>query len=286
MRIRILIALAFLLTSCGSINFRIGNHNLSNSNSKIILNQSELNVKTYTTNHQVFANLDPMDFGLNHGNYMHCRIHGFHDLTWFDPLYSPYFCRPTQWNNNWMWHHNQNTWNNWMWRPYLGNAHYGNWNGWNTWSPYGPLYGYNGRNIYNGRYPQQTPRIRPIGRRNQPQTPRIRPTRTRPTQIDQPSRPVRTEPRTRPTRLDPPSKPVRTEPRTRPTKLDPPSRPVRTGPRTRPTRMDPPSRPVRTEPITRPTRLNPPARPVRTRTVPNAPSRTSGNTTSPSRRRQ
>jgi len=70
MRIRILIALAFLLTSCGSINFRIGNHNLSNSNSKIILNQSELNVKTYTTNHQVFANLDPMDFGLNHGNYI------------------------------------------------------------------------------------------------------------------------------------------------------------------------------------------------------------------------
>ena len=125
-----------ILTGCGSVRFSF--------NSQPIATGQQINqpvVKTYTTTHQTFANLDPWDLGLSFGgNWVHCRTHGFHDLNdWTDFSFSPYFCRPThgflsgsQWNSNWG---GMNRWNPRF--NYLGNTPY-------RWSPFGyDRWGYN-----------------------------------------------------------------------------------------------------------------------------------------------
>ena len=87
---------AMLMFSCKSLEFRITTlNNTRPINSQEV--QSQINLKTYSTTHQTFANLDPWDLGLSFGgNWVHCRLHGFHDLNdWSDFRFSPYFCRPS-----------------------------------------------------------------------------------------------------------------------------------------------------------------------------------------------
>ena len=265
------------ITSCG-ITFKLGNAEYASS-------KSQSNIKTYTTAHQTFANLDPWDLGLSFGgNWIHCRAHGFHDLNdWTDFSYSPYWCRPShgflsgsQWNSNWG---GMNNWNprfnyqgnmlnrwspfgydRWGYNNWMGNVYYGNYNWYRGMNYYpGQNNWYRGRNIYRGR------RATNENGRWESTTPVRR---------------VNTSPRTRTN-----TRPTRTTPNTRPTRTTPNTRPIRTTPNTRPIRTTP----IRIEPVRRPnnqpTRINPPRAP-RTRSIPPAPSRTSGNTTVPTRRKQ
>lgn len=146
----VLVACMLIITSCG-VTFKLGSHDINQNN----------NVKTYSTVFQTFKNLNPEDLGLHStGNWVHCRIHGFHDLNnWTDFSYSPYSCRPSQeftqaaqwnsnwggpnhWNNNLMWNNRFNQWgyspnrwspfryDRWGYNNWLGNVYrgYNNWN--------------------------------------------------------------------------------------------------------------------------------------------------------------
>ena len=254
-----------ILSACGSVRFSF--------NSQPIATGQQVNrpvVKTYTTTHQTFANLDPWDLGLSFGgNWVHCRTHGFHDLNdWTDFSFSPYFCRPShgflsgsQWNSNWG---GMNIWNprfNYLgntphrWSPFgydrwgyggynnwMGNVYYGNYNwyrgvnyfpGQNNW--------YRGRNVYrgrratnrSGRWESTTPvrRVNTSTRTRTNTRPNTRPTRT----IQNDVRPIRT-----PRRNSDVISPIRTSPNNTPTRIQP----TRTN--VRPTRTT--TRPVRTQP--------------------------------------
>ena len=275
------ILIAFILVGCGSLEFRITTlNNTRPINSQEV--QSQINLKTYSTTHQVFSNLDPWDLGLSFGgNWVHCRLHGFHDLNdWSDFRFSPYFCRPShgflsgsQWNSNWggmnrwnymgrpnYWSGSPHRWSpfgydRWGYNNWMGNVYYGNYNwyrgvnyfpGQNNW--------YRGRNVYNGR------RATNRSGRWESTTP-VRRVNTTP----------RTRTNTRPTRTTPNTRPIRSNP----TRIEPPRRPNNP-----PTRIEPVRRPNNP-----PARINPP-RNTRTRSIQPTPSRTSGSTTVPVRRRQ
>lgn len=254
-----------ILSACGSVRFSF--------NSQNIATDQQINrpvVKTYATTHQTFTNLNPWDLGLSFGgNWVHCRLHGFHDLNdWTDFSFSPYFCRPShgflsgsQWNSNWG---GMNIWNprfNYLgntphrWSPFgydrwgyggynnwMGNVYYGNYNwyrgvnyfpGQNNW--------YRGRNVYRGRRAtnrsgrwESTIPVRRVNTPTRTRTntrPNTRPTRT----IQNDVRPIRT-----PRRNSDVISPIRTSPNNTPTRIQP----TRTN--VRPTRTT--TRPVRTQP--------------------------------------
>ena len=218
--------LALLMSSCASLDFRIATLNYAAQRQSLNVS-SPIEVKTFTSNFDTFKNLDPQDLGLSFGgNWVHCRIHGFHDLNnWTDFTYNPYWCRPSDgfmraslynWNwggyNHWNPRFNYlgsmpNRWSpfgydRWGYNNWMGNVYYGNgWNnyyGWNnTYVPYNW-----GRSNINGRRGNVSPRIRstrtntptrvirttPIRTRTIPNN--VRPTRTSTIQND--IRPVRT----------------------------------------------------------------------------------------------
>jgi len=249
-RLLVVLLTLCLISSCGSVRFSF--------NSQPIATGQQVNrpvVKTYTTTHQTFANLDPWDLGLSFsGNWIHCRIHGFHDLNdWTDFSFSPYFCRPShgflsgsQWNSNWG---GMNNWNprfnylgntphrwspfgydRWGYNNWMGNVYYGNYNwyrgvnyfpGQNNWYRSGNVY--RGRRATNrsGRWESTTP----VRRVNTPTRTR---TNTRPTRtIQNDVRPIRT-----PRRNSDVISPIRTSPNNTPTRIQPPRR-VNTPTRTR-----------------------------------------------------
>ena len=272
-KLLVLIVSLTILSGCGSIGFRF------NSMNTVTAQQP---VKTYTTTHQTFANLNPWDLGLSFGgNWIHCRTHGFHDLNdWTDFNYSPYWCRPShgflsgsQWNSNWGGMNNWNPrfnylgnmpnrwspfgygrwgYNNWMGNVYYGNRPY-NWYRGVNYHP-GQNNWYRGRNVYRGR--RATNRsgrwesTTPVRRVNAPSRTRTRtnvtPNSTRPTRTTIPTRT-----NVRPTRTN-----IPTRTNVRPTRTN--TRPTRTNTRTntRPTRTN--VRPTRTSTRTntRPTRTN------------------------------
>ena len=258
--------LALLMSSCASLDFRIGTLNYAAQRQALNVS-NPIEVKTFTSNFDTFKNLDPQDLGLSFGgNWIHCRTHGFHDLNnWTDFTYNPYWCRPSDGFMraslyNWNWG-GYNYWNprfnylgytphrwspfgydRWGYNNWMGNVYYGNrWNNYYGWNNNYIPYHLRRSNI-NGRRGNVSPRTR--------STRVIRTTPTRTRTIPNNVRPTRT---IRPTRTTPNTvRPVRT--RITPNTV----RPTRTTPNT--------VRPVRTQPV----RINSPRI--------NAPSRTSGNT--------
>ena len=141
--------LALLMSSCASLDFRIATLNYAAQRQSLNVS-SPIEVKTFTSNFDTFKNLDPQDLGLSFGgNWVHCRIHGFHDLNnWTDFTYNPYWCRPSDgfmraslynWNwggynywNNQIWGYTPYRWSlfgydRWGYNNWMGNVYYG-WN--------------------------------------------------------------------------------------------------------------------------------------------------------------
>ena len=116
-------ALSLLMSSCASLDFRIGTLNYAAQRQSLNVS-SPIEVKTFTSNFDTFKNLDPQDLGLSFGgNWIHCRTHGFHDLNdWSDFTYNPHWCRPSDGFMraslyNWNWG-GYNYWNNQIWGIY------------------------------------------------------------------------------------------------------------------------------------------------------------------------
>jgi len=247
-------ALALLMSSCASLDFRIATLNYAAQRQSLNVS-SPIEVKTFTSNFDTFKNLDPQDLGLSFGgNWVHCRIHGFHDLNdWSDFTYSPYWCRPSDGFMrasmfNWNWG-GYNYWNNQMWNPRFSYNYWGytpyRWSpfGYNNWMGnvyYGQNNWYMGRNIYRGR------RATNSSGRWETNTSTRRVNRTTPTRTRTNVTPRSTRNNATPTRVQPI--------RTRTIQND--VRPIRT--------------PRRNSDVNLPTR-----------TVPIAPSRTSGSTVTP-----
>jgi len=223
--------LALLMSSCASLDFRIATLNYAAQRQSLNVS-SPIEVKTFTSNFDIFKNLDPQDLGLSFGgNWVHCRIHGFHDLNdWSDFTYSPYWCRPSDGfvrasMFNWSWG-GYSYWNNQTWNPRFGYNYWGytphRWSpfgydrwGYNNWMGnvyYGNYNWYRGRNVYRGRRATNSSgrweSTTPVRRVN-----RTTPTRTRtnvtPRSIRNNSTPIRVQPtRTRSIQND--IRPVRT----------------------------------------------------------------------------
>ena len=238
-------ALALLMSSCASLDFRIATLNYAAQRQSLNVS-SPIEVKTFTSNFDTFKNLDPQDLGLSFGgNWVHCRIHGFHDLNnWTDFTYNPYWCRPSNgfmraslynWNwggynywNNQIWGYTPYRWSpfgydRWGYNNWMGNVYYGN--GWNNY--YVP-YRWRRSNI-NGRRGNVSPRSRSTRViRTRPTRTRTLPNNVRPTRTPVPNnvRTIRT-----PIRRSDVKPPIRTN--TRPVNNTPNNiRPVRTNTRT------------------------------------------------------
>ena len=192
--------LALLMSGCASLDFRIATLNYAAQRQSLNVS-SPIEAKTFTSNFDTFKNLDPQDLGLSFGgNWVHCRIHGFHDLNnWTDFTYNPYWCRPSDGFMraslyNWKWG-GYNYWNNQIWgyTPYrwspfgydrwgynnwMGNVYYGN-----RWNNYYIPYQWRRSNI-NGRRGNVSPRtrstrvIRTTPTRTRTRQNNVRPTRT------------------------------------------------------------------------------------------------------------
>jgi len=208
--------LALLMSSCASLDFRIATLNYAAQRQSLNVS-SPIEVKTFTSNFDTFKNLDPQDLGLSFGgNWVHCRIHGFHDLNdWSDFTYSPYWCRPSDGfvrasMFNWSWG-GYSYWNNQTWNPRFGYNYWGytpyRWSpfgydrwGYNNWMGnvyYGNYNWYRDRNVYRGRRATNSSgrweTTSPVRRVN-----RTTPTRTRtnvtPRSIRNNSTPIRVQP--------------------------------------------------------------------------------------------
>ena len=237
--------LALLMSSCASLDFRIATLNYAAQRQSLNVS-SPIEAQTFTSDFDTFKNLDPQDLGLSFGgNWVHCRIHGFHDLNnWTDFTYNPYWCRPSDgfmraslynWNwggynywNNQIWGYTPYRWSpfgydRWGYNNWMGNVYYGN--GWNNY--YVP-YRWRRSNI-NGRRGNVSPRTRSTRViRTRPTRTRTIPNNVRPTRTPIPNnvRTIRT-----PIRRSDVKPPIRTN--TRPVNNTPNNiRPVRTNTRT------------------------------------------------------
>ena len=237
--------LALLMSSCASLDFRIATLNYATQRQSLNVS-SPIEAQTFTSDFDTFKNLDPQDLGLSFGgNWVHCRIHGFHDLNnWTDFTYNPYWCRPSDgfmraslynWNwggynywNNQIWGYTPYRWSpfgydRWGYNNWMGNVYYGN--GWNNY--YVP-YRWRRSNI-NGRRGNVSPRSRSTRViRTRPTRTRTLPNNVRPTRTPIPNnvRTIRT-----PIRRSDVKPPIRTN--TRPVNNTPNNiRPVRTNTRT------------------------------------------------------
>ena len=178
-------ALALLMSSCASLDFRIATLNYAAQRQSLNVS-SPIEVKTFTSNFDTFKNLDPQDLGLSFGgNWIHCRTHGFHDLNnWSDFTYNPYWCRPSDGFMraslyNWNWG-GYNYWNNQIWgyNNWMGNVYYGNgWNNYYGWNNTYVPYNWRRSNI-NGRRGNVSPRVRSTRTNTPTGVIRTRPTRT------------------------------------------------------------------------------------------------------------
>jgi hypothetical protein len=106
LNILILTLTFLLLSSCGA-EFRLVSYAQSNQVSASSVSTSfgpsltvspgnSIKFSVYSNPRLMFGQLDPWDFGLWNGMWTHCRAHGFHDLSMWDPTYSPLFCRPSR----------------------------------------------------------------------------------------------------------------------------------------------------------------------------------------------
>lgn len=192
--------LALLMSGCASLDFRIATLNYAAQRQSLNVS-SPIEAKTFTSNFDTFENLDPQDLGLSFGgNWVHCRIHGFHDLNnWTDFTYNPYWCRPSDgfmrvslynWNwggynywNNQIWGYTPYRWSpfgydRWGYNNWMGNVYYGN-----RWNNYYIPYQWRRSNI-NGRRGNVSPRtrstrvIRTTPTRTRTRQNNVRPTRT------------------------------------------------------------------------------------------------------------
>lgn len=192
--------LALLMSSCASLDFRIATLNYAAQRQSLNVS-SPIEAKKFTSNFDTFKNLDPQDLGLSFGgNWVHCRIHGFHDLNnWTDFTYNPYWCRPSDgfmraslynWNwggynywNNQIWGYTPYRWSpfgydRWGYNNWMGNVYYGN-----RWNNYYIPYQWRRSNI-NGRRGNVSPRtrstrvIRTTPTRTRTRQDNVRPTRT------------------------------------------------------------------------------------------------------------
>ena len=178
-------ALALLMSSCASLDFRIATLNYAAQRQSLNVS-SPIEVKTFTSNFDTFKNLDPQDLGLSFGgNWIHCRTHGFHDLyNWSDFTYNPYWCRPSDGFMraslyNWNWG-GYNYWNNQIWgyNNWMGNVYYGNgWNNYYGWNNTYVPYNWRRSNI-NSRRGNVSPRVRSTRTNTPTGVIRTRPTRT------------------------------------------------------------------------------------------------------------
>ena len=190
--------LALLMSSCASLDFRIATLNYATQRQSLNVS-SPIEAQTFTSDFDTFKNLDPQDLGLSFGgNWVHCRIHGFHDLNnWTDFTYNPYWCRPSNgfmraslynWNwggynywNNQIWGYTPYRWSpfgydRWGYNNWMGNVYYGNgWNNYYGWNNNYIPYRWRRSNI-NSRRGNVSPRTRPTRTRTIPNN--VRPTRT------------------------------------------------------------------------------------------------------------
>ena len=174
--------LALLMSSCASLDFRIATLNYATQRQSLNVS-SPIEAQTFTSDFDTFKNLDPQDLGLSFGgNWVHCRIHGFHDLNnWTDFTYNPYWCRPSNgfmraslynWNwggynywNNQIWGYTPYRWSpfgydRWGYNNWMGNVYYGNgWNNYYGWNNNYIPYRWRRSNI-NGRRGNVAPRTR------------------------------------------------------------------------------------------------------------------------------
>ena len=240
--------LALLMSSCASLDFRIATLNYAAQRQSLNVS-SPIEAQTFTSDFDTFKNLDPQDLGLSFGgNWVHCRIHGFHDLNnWTDFTYNPYWCRPSDgfmraslynWNwggynywNNQIWGYTPYRWSpfgydRWGYNNWMGNVYYGN--GWNNYLDGFLPYRWRRSNI-NGRRGNVAPRTRSTRViRTTPTRTRTIPNNVRPTRTPIPNnvRTIRT-----PIRRSDVKPPIRTN--TRPVNNTPNNiRPVRTNTRT------------------------------------------------------
>ena len=243
--------LALLMSSCASLDFRIATLNYAAQRQSLNVS-SPIEAQTFTSDFDTFKNLDPQDLGLSFGgNWVHCRIHGFHDLNnWTDFTYNPYWCRPSDgfmraslynWNwggynywNNQIWGYTPYRWSpfgydRWGYNNWMGNVYYGNgWNNYYGWNNNYIPYRWRRSNI-NGRRGNVSPRTRSTRViRTRPTRTRTIPNNVRPTRTPIPNnvRTIRT-----PIRRSDVKPPIRTN--TRPVNNTPNNiRPVRTNTRT------------------------------------------------------
>lgn len=152
----LILTLAFLLLSSCGAEFRLVSYAQSNQVSATSFGPSltvspgnSINFNVYSNPRIALRNLSPWDFGLWDGMWTHCRNHGFHDLSAWDPTYSPLFCRPSHdfmWaiRGNYRWQSSWTRWSPHRWSPFgYDRWGYSNYYGWNNWN----YYGWNG--IYN-----------------------------------------------------------------------------------------------------------------------------------------
>lgn len=162
LNILILTLAILLLSSCGA-EFRLVSYAQSNQVSAssvstsfgpslVVANNpnSTINFSVYSNPRLALRHLSPWDFGLHDGMWTHCRTHGFHDLSTWDPMYSPIFCRPSHdfmWaiRGNFRWESSWTRWSPHRWSPFgYDRWGYSSYYGWNNWN-----YGWGWNGIYN-----------------------------------------------------------------------------------------------------------------------------------------
>ncbi len=178
LNILILTLTFLLLSSCGA-EFRLVSYAQSNQVSASSVSTSfgpsltvspgnSIDFSVYSNPRIALRNLSPWDFGLHDGMWTHCRTHGFHDLSMWDPTYSPMFCRPSHdfmWaiRGNFRWESSWTRWSPHRWSPFgydrWGYSSYYGWNNWNYgWNGiYSPYQGwpYWNNNVYASPYWRQ-----------------------------------------------------------------------------------------------------------------------------------
>ena len=178
LNILILTLTFLLLSSCGA-EFRLVSYAQSNQVSASSVSTSfgpsltvspgnSIDFSVYSNPRIALRNLSPWDFGLHDGMWTHCRTHGFHDLSMWDPTYSPMFCRPSHdfmWaiRGNYRWQSSWTRWSHHRWSPFgydrWGYSSYYGWNNWNYgWNGiYSPYQGwpYWNNNVYASPYWRQ-----------------------------------------------------------------------------------------------------------------------------------
>lgn len=160
LNILILTLTFLLLSSCGA-EFRLVSYAQSNQVSASSVSTSfgpsltvspgnSIDFSVYSNPRLALRNLSPWDFGLHDGMWTHCRTHGFHDLSVWDPTYSPMFCRPSHdfmWaiRGNFRWESSWVRWSPHRWSPFgYDRWGYSSYYGWNNWN-----YGWGWNGIYN-----------------------------------------------------------------------------------------------------------------------------------------